>query len=130
MPSLGDILKSINQTKDHDLLDEYNISDYNPYIINRCLANFPDTILLAQEMNLNSGLERILQYKYYLYGVRERKRFSPWLKTDKDEKIELISKFYKYNIQKAKEVADLLSDEDMIEIKKHFYQGGKKAFTP
>lgn len=65
---LGDWLKSINQTKD-DLSksdDPDVMKSYPPFIINRSLSYFEDTIFFANEMNQYPDLD--------LYAIP----FPPW----------------------------------------------------
>lgn len=127
MPKLGDILNSINLNKDTDLIDEYNKSDYVPFLINRGMSFFPDTILHANEMNINSHLDRDMQYKYYLYAVRKKKRFSKWLSNKKpNEKILIISEYYKISLNKAKSISDMITSEDIQNMKKHLDTGGMR----
>jgi hypothetical protein len=127
MPKLGDILNSINVTKDADLLDEYNKTDYVPFLINRGMSFYPETILHANFLNSNSHLDRILQYKYYLYSVKKKKRFSKWLSNSKTpEKILIISKFYGISVNKAKEISDMITSEDLDNMKKYLDTGGTK----
>lgn len=127
MPKLGDILNSINLTKDVDLIDEYNKTDYVPFLINRGMSFYPETILHANFLNSNSHLDRILQYKYFLYSVKKKKRFSKWLSNSKTpEKILIISKFYGISINKAKEIKDMITSEDLDNMKKYLDTGGTK----
>ena len=59
---LKDYLNSINHQK-NNLLDEDNaIKGYPPYIINRCLSGTIDTIMYANEMNMNHFLDNDVQY--------------------------------------------------------------------
>lgn len=125
MPNLSEILNSINHTKDADLIDDYNSSDYSPYQINRGMSLFPDTILLANEIAAFPHLDRILQYKYYLYGVRKKKRYSKWLSAKKvDDDNQIIAKYYGISIKQAKSVKDLITPEDLQNMKKYFDKGG------
>ncbi len=74
---LKDWLNSINFTKE-DLMkdDETSIKEYAPYIINKCLSGQIDTILFANEMNMNHHLDKRMQYSFYLNSLRKKKRFS------------------------------------------------------
>ena len=82
---LKDWLNSINFSKE-DLSNE--IKSYPPYIINKCLAGQIDSILFANEMNMNHHLDKDMQYSFYLNSLRKRKRFSPWLRKDKVKDLE------------------------------------------
>ena len=124
MPTLSEITKSINQEKDSDLIDKYNQSDYPAFVVNRIYSLFPDTILLANELNQVSGIENRLQYKYYLYSVRTGKRFSPWLKHEISEDIQVIKDAYKVSTIKALEMRKVLSDGDIDELKQYLDEGG------
>jgi len=126
MPELKDILKSINITKDGDLIDDYNKSDYPPFVVNRCFSYYPDTILHANEMNMRSDLDKKLQYKYLLNAVRKKSRFSPWLKYKLPEEIQLIKDYYGLSTAKAKEALPLLSKDDLKNIKQILDKGGIK----
>ena len=56
---LKDYLYSINQSKKNILDDDIDAErGYPPYIINRCLSSFTDTILYANEMNKNPIFQR------------------------------------------------------------------------
>ena len=61
MSELKDWLNSINFNKE-DL--SYDINDYPPYVINRCLSGFIDTIMYANEMNRYHNLDKDMQYHF------------------------------------------------------------------
>jgi hypothetical protein len=124
---LKDWLNSINLQK-NNLLDEdpTAIKQYSPYIINRCLSGFIDTVMYANEMNINSHLDGKLQYVYYLNTIRRKKRFSPWLKKDKINDLELIKQYYGYSNEKAKSALSLLNKDQINLIRKKLDTGGKK----
>jgi len=124
---LKDWLNSINFQK-NDLQDEdpIAIKQYAPYIINRCLSGFIDTIMYANEMNINNHLDGRLQYLYYLNTIRKKKRFSPWLKKDQINDLELVKKYYGYSNEKAKSALSLLNKEQINLIRKRLDTGGKK----
>ena len=79
---LKDWLNSINTTK-KNLLDEDPTLKYPAFIINRCMSGHIDTILLANEMNVQNHLDPKLQYDFFINIVRPKKRFAPWLRKDK-----------------------------------------------
>lgn len=98
-------------------------SAYVPFITNKSLSYFLDTVLLANEMNMRQHLDKKLQFHFYLNSVRSRKRFAKWHK-DEDERIELISEFYKCNPRVARQYAKLLTEEEIEKIT--LSKGGKK----
>lgn len=124
---LKDWLNSINQNK-QDLTEEdpEAIKKYAPFIINKCMAGHLDTVMLANEMNLSHGLDKYLQYKFYLNIVRKRKRFSPWLKKDKIKDLELVKKYYNYSNSKAEQALKILTKDQLEYIRLKFDTGGVK----
>ena len=121
---LGDYLNSINHTKENllDTDDESVEKEYIPYIVNRCLSYFPDTIFHVNEMNKFANTDKKLQYDYLINSIRKRKRYSKWMKTEKIKELEIIKKHFNYSYQKAKDVLPLLSKEDLKEIES-LYKG-------
>jgi hypothetical protein len=121
---LGDYLNSINHTKENllDTDDESVEKEYTPYIVNRCLSYFPDTIFHVNEMNRFANIDKKLQYDYLINTIRKRKRYSKWMKTEKIKELEIIKKHFNYSYQKAKDVLPLLSKEDLKEIEE-LYKG-------
>lgn len=126
MPELKDILKSINVTKDTDLIDVYNESDYPSWVVNRALSFYPDTILQVNEINQHSQMPRTMQYKYLLYSVRKKNRYSPWLKVKLDPGVQLIKEYFGYSTRKAREVLPMFTNEDLEELKLILDKGGCK----
>ena len=59
-------LNSINSTKKNIMHDDIMEKEYNAFIINRGLSFFPDTILFANEMNVNHHLDNKLQYHFLI----------------------------------------------------------------
>jgi hypothetical protein len=124
---LKDWLNSINFTKDNLIeQDPDTKKDYAPYIINRCLSGHIDCVLFANEMNINHHLDKDMQYSFYLNSLRKKKRFSPWIRKDKIEDIELVKKYYGYSNEKASNALKILSKEQLNFIKKRFEIGGTK----
>ena len=127
MTELKDWLNSINFNKD-DLTSEDPdcIKEYPSYIVNRCLSGHLDTILYANEMNLHPNLDKDMQYQFYLNSLRKRKRFSPWLRKDKVENLNIIKRYYGYSNEKALQALRLLTNEQLDYIKKRLETGGMR----
>ena len=98
---------------------------YPPYIVNRCLSSFTDTILYVNEMNKNSHLEKKLQYDFLLNSVKPRKRFSPWTRKDSIDYLEIVKEYYGYNDDKALQALRILTKDQLDYIKKALSKGGK-----
>ena len=127
MYELKEYLKAINQSKEPlmDTADEMWEKKYPAFVVNRCVYPFPDTILLVNEMNIYNGLDNKLQFHFLLNSIRARKRYSPWLKTSKIKNLETIKEYFGYSDQRAKEVLDVLTDEDISYMETKLNKGGK-----
>ena len=127
MTELKDWLNSVNFTKD-DLIDDDpdTIKNYPPYIVNRCLSGHLDTVLYANEMNLHPNLDKDMQYQFYLNSLRKRKRFSPWIKKDKIQDLDIVKQYYGYSNEKASQALRILSKEQLDYIRKSLDVGGTK----
>ena len=120
-------LKSINTTKENVLLDDSNgkIEEaYNPFIINKTLSYFPDTIMQSNTMNQFFDLDKKLQYEFLLNSIRKKKRFSRWIKSNIEENVDVVKQYYKVGNEKAVEILSLLNDEQITSIKKELSEGG------
>lgn len=123
-----DYLNAINSTKE-DLLKDALPEDekkYNAFIVNRGLSYFSDSVLFANEMNRYHMIDNKLQFDFLRHALRPRKRFSKWNKVEENEAIDMIKERYNYSEQKARQVLDLFSPEDLILLKKSLFKGGKK----
>ena len=126
---LKDYLKSINRTKEKlmDSDDELWEKKYPPFIINKCLAPFPDTVHLVNEMNVNHHLDSKLQFDFLLNSIRPRERYTPLLKAKKFNNLYYVKDYYVYSNEKAKVALDILSDEQIETIKNSLNKGGKNG---
>jgi len=126
---LKDYLNAINHEKTPlmDTDDEVWEKKYSPFIINKCLAPFPDTIHLVNEMNLHNHLDSKLQFDFFLNTVRTRKRYTPWMKASKTKNLEYVKEYYGYNNEKARSALKLLSDEQIKTIKNSLDKGGRNG---
>ena len=126
-----DYVTSINSTKNNMMRgsenDELAEKDYSPFVVNRNLSLFPDTLEYANMMNLNYHLDNRPQYEFLINIIRKRNRFfkGGWPKVEKDENLDAICEVYKCNRQKAVEYLKLLSKEQLFVLKKQLQKGGK-----
>ena len=127
MYELKDYLNAINYTKENllDTEDEQWEKKYPPFIVNKCVAPFPDTVMLVNEINQLHHLDKKLQFDFLINSLRPRKRFTPWLKAKKLENLEYVKEYYGYNNEKAKEALDILNDEQISAIKRTLDKGGR-----
>ena len=127
MTELKDWLNSINTGK-NNLIDEDSDLEkkYPSYIVNRCLSGHIDAVMFANEMNKHPNLEKKLQYDFFLNSLRKRKRYSPWLRKEQIENLELVKKYYGYSNEKAKQVLNILTREQLSFIRDRLETGGKR----
>lgn len=123
-----DYLNSINFTKENIIEDSDNPELmeklYAPFLMNKGLSNFIDTIYLANEMNKRSSIDKKLQYDFLINTVRKRKRFGKWHKPLRDENLDVVMSYYDYSYDKASQVVDLLTDDQLNTIRKSMSKGG------
>lgn len=123
MASPFDFINSINANDKPDLFRGKEVDraqaekDYVPFIVNRGLSYFPDTILYANEMNQAPFVEKIAQYDFLQQSIRPRKRWSKWFKSEIDDDLELVKQVYGYSSEKAAQTLKLLSKEQLAEIR-------------
>ena len=124
---LKDWLNSINFNKEDLTSDDPEcIKEYPSYIVNRCLSGHLDTVLYANEMNKHPNLDKDMQYQFFLNSLRKRKRFSPWLRKDKVDNLNIIKKYYGYSNEKALQALRLLTQQQLDYIKKRLDTGGMR----
>jgi hypothetical protein len=128
MPDLfKDIIPSILQTKKSVINDEIDLKDYTPFVVNRALSYHIDCILYANEMNLRTGMDKDMQYKYLLNTIRPMKRkFQPWQKAEANKNLQYVKEYFGYSDSKAKDALRLLTDEQIADIRIRIHKGGVK----
>ena len=124
---LKDWLNSINHTKKNLIDEDPSVEkDYAPYIINRCLSGHIDSVIFSNEVNKYPNLDKKLQYDFLLNSLRKKKRFSPWFRKDQIKNLEIVKQYYGYNNEKAKQVLNILTKEQLSFIRDRLETGGKK----
>ena len=124
---LKEWLNSINNTKKNLINEDPSLEkEYPPYIINRCFSGHIDSIMFANELNKYPNLSKKLQYDFFLNSLRKKKRFSPWLRKDQIKNLDLIKQYYGYSNEKAKQVLNILTKEQLSFIRDRLEIGGKK----
>jgi hypothetical protein len=109
-----DFIKSVSNNK-KDLLrdDPEAVKQYAAFIVNRGLGYFPDTVLIANEMNLYPSVPAAAHYYYYMNAIRKGNRFSKWFKAEPSEDLDLIQNVYKVRREVAKQYLKVLSKENL-----------------
>lgn len=121
-----DYLNSINLTKKDIMVDDICEKDYNSFMVNRGLSYFPDTVVIANEMNRHHQIDNKLQYHFFINMIRKRKRFSKWAKANKESDIDAVKEYYGYSNEKARQALTLLSPDQITIIKNKVSKGGRR----
>ena len=122
-------LNEISYNKRDIMVDDIVEKDYNSFIINRSLSYFNDTIIYANEMNINHHIDNRLQFQFLINIIRKRKRFSKWVKPKIISDVEIIKEYYGYSNEKAQQVLPLLTSDQINELKQKVYKGGRKQIS-
>lgn len=122
-----DFLNAINVTK-KDLIkeDPQSEKEYVPFMVNRGLSYFHDTIMYANEMNKYASIQKKWQFDFYRNSIPKKKRFSKWHKKDQNsDDLNLVMNAYNYSSEKAAIALEILTDEQLKELRASYSQGGR-----
>ncbi len=120
---LTDIMNTLNN-KSSRLDDSFIEEHFVPFLTNTILSRFKDTIDYARDMNqADENFPKVMQYDFFYYGIRKRKRFAPWIKDVVDDDVELIMNHYNYSREKADEVLRIIEAENLEHIKSLYVDG-------
>jgi len=121
-----DYIKMITTTKEMPEFDDHFEKTYNPFMTNRALSLFGDnSVVIANAVNKNYGMSKKNHFLFLHSMVRKGKRKnSKWPKFIKEDKISFIMEEYNYSYKRAKEASVLISDEQLLEMRKSKQQGG------
>ena len=122
-----DFVNAINYTKvnvietadNKDLVEK----SYNPFVVNRSLSYFIDTVLAANEMN-SRQIDNKLQFEFLLNTVRPKRRFAKWAKKREDDLVELVKDYYGYSTKKAIQALSVLTEQQKQAIRTRMNKGG------
>jgi purine-nucleoside phosphorylase len=121
-----EFINAINTTKKDIMVDDITEKQYNSFMVNRSLSYFNDTVLMANEMNINHHLDNRLQFDFFINIVRKKKRFSKWIKPETFGDVEVVKAYYGYSNEKARQALSLLTKKQLDLLKKKVYKGGRK----
>lgn len=121
-----DFIVAVSETKKNLFEDPLAEKDYKPFIVNRGLSYFYDTVLYANEMNSRASIPNDWQFFYFLNTIPRKKRYSKWAKKDKETKaLLLVKEYYGYSNEKAKEALSVLSEDQLTKIEEKLTKGGR-----
>ena len=120
-----DFVNAITHSK-QDLMKEEGVEKlYQPYLVNKALSYFHDTVMYANEMNQRRTIDSKLQFQFFLNTIRPAKRFSKWVKKQEDNDLTAVMEYYGYSPEKAKSALSILSSDQLITIKQKLEKGGR-----
>ena len=129
MYELKDYLNAINYSKEK-LLDTDDLTwekKYPPYIVNKCLSMHWDCLAAANEINTYHFLDKKLQFHFLINSIRKKKRFGgKWLSQTKLKDLEYVKEYYGFGNEKAREALNILTKEQIENIKETLSKGGRK----
>jgi len=123
-----DHIKAITETKENTVLgtdnDDLAQKSYEPFIVNRGLSLFPDTVLYANEMNRLALLEKAPQFLYLLNIIRPRKRYEKWIKKTAMDDEKIVADYYNISLRKAKDAIKVLTPDHVKTMRQLLDTGG------
>ena len=124
MDLFRDVIKGI-LSNNRDLFDDPEAEKtYTPFIVNRALSYYTDTIFHANQMNQMHQLDKHCQINYFLNTIGTTKRpFVPWAKSVKDGDLQAVKTYYGYSDQRALDALQILTDEQITAIKQKINTG-------
>tara|TARA_R110000782_G_scaffold21685_11_gene58105 strand:+ start:3664 stop:4047 length:384 start_codon:yes stop_codon:yes gene_type:complete len=117
---------SITSSKKNLMIDDLDEKAYVPFMVNRSLSYFGDTVVIANEMNKYHHLDKKLQYDFLINIIRKRKRFSKWNKPELVNDVEVVKEYYGYSNEKARQALTLLSSDQIMNLREKVFKGGRR----
>jgi hypothetical protein len=78
-------------------------------------------------MNIRHELDNLMQYEFLINTVRSKKRYAKWNKKNGNSDLEIVKEYFQYNDIKATQALSILSEKDLLNIKRIMEKGGKNA---
>lgn len=123
-------IESLSSSKRHLLRgtenDELAERSYASFLTNRNFSLFSDALGDANTMNRLSHLPNRLQYDYYFFNLRSRKRFSgKWAKPIQNNDLDAVLERFQCGHRKALEILRILTPEELKSVHVAVEKGGK-----
>ena len=120
-----DFVKEILQGKKQLIVDDLSLVYFCLSLMICSLSYHKDCVLYANEMNRRHFLDKKLQNDFLLNTVRSQKRpFAKWVKSEKSDDLECIKQVYGFSDSKAREALQLLSKDQIQQLKEQTDTGG------
>lgn len=125
IPSMFDYLNSILVTGEDLMTSPEAIKVYEPFVMNRWLAQYNDCVLIASEANRLGITDKRMHYDFVRASIRKRKRYVKWVKKEKPSKdLEIIQEYYNVGMAEAIEYSKMIPVEHLKFIKDQLDNGG------
>jgi hypothetical protein len=119
-----EIIPSILVTKKNALQNQEDIKSYPAFMVSRALSYYPDTVMIANEINQLPQVDADCHYTFLLNTVKPYKRpYAKWFKKVKTADLDVIKEYYGYSYARALEVVDILSPTQIADMKKELEKG-------
>lgn len=117
-----DYVSSINETKEYMMNDTESEKGYNPFLTHRALSLFPQTIMLASEINLCQYLSNKMDYDCLFYGVSKGRRRSKFPKREIGPLEEAAMNLYDVDWREARRMIQFMNPEQKRELTETYAQ--------
>jgi hypothetical protein len=100
-------------------LDKEHEAEYAPVGVLIGLSQHLDSILYVNEMNIWwRNVSPRMHYDYFFYSIRKmHRKFGKWAKKINDDDLALVMHVYQVNRDKAQDILELLSPDQLKEVK-------------
>lgn len=113
--NIFDVFNGLSKTKK---LEPGDMDLYQPFMINKIFAKFPDCVFLANELNTLPELPNEMQKDLYLYATIPKTRFAKWFKPlPNPDELKFIQTSLEVSKTKAISYLELLNDQDKESLK-------------
>jgi len=111
----------------NSIRESHSDSEYPKFIINKSLSYFADTILFANLANMHlNNVPNMNHFDFYRLSIPRKKRFSKWAKRVISPDVKMLADYYNCSYGKAIEYCNVLTSEQINDIRKITDHGGIK----
>lgn len=114
-----DYVNAINAGKDLTLDRVESFTDYAPFVVNTAFSFHLDTILYANELNMNGQIPPRSQFHFYVKSVRPQRR-SGWIKKTPNEDVKKVMRVMNLSYVKALSALEVISPEQLDYIRRAY----------
>lgn len=126
---LFDFVDAITTTKKDLFQDPEAKMDYVPFLVNKAMSFYGDTVLYANELNQRASLPKEWQFYFYLNSIPKKKRFSKWVNRDKESKsLNIVMEYYGYSSREAENVLYVLTKDQLFMMEEKLKKGGRNDY--